>query len=85
LPDSARPTQPSPHKPNISHRVARPQFHDCGVVILIYLEIAADDVNGNELAIVLGPELWRYPLIKDVGPEPCEFFRTTLWVGDRQF
>jgi hypothetical protein len=44
-----------PFEPDFGRRMAGPQPRDRSVVILVDLVVAGRDVDGDELAFVLGP------------------------------
>src|SRR5688572_9621434 len=60
------------HQPDISLRFPRPQARDCRVVVYVDFVIAGLDINGDELAIVVGTKRRSDFLVEDRSTEARE-------------
>src|SRR5579883_3497557 len=72
--------RPDAAEPDLRLRAARPQSHDGRVVVIVDLKIAGPDVEGDELAVVVGAKQRPHPAVEELRSEPGQFLRSPVWI-----
>jgi hypothetical protein len=70
--------RPYAAKPDLSLRASRPQPCDGRIVVIVKLEITGADVDGDELAVVVGAKHRSNPAVEDLSSESGQFFWSPL-------
>src|SRR5262249_12596358 len=88
-PESSRPPDPTrgraagPGQPHVGRRHPRPEPSHGRVIVWVDLVLPGPDIDGDELAVVLGAQRRPDAAVEDLGPKPGEFLRGTGWFSGR--